>query len=306
MAGEMLDPAQMTGDVSMPRSRPKMLPETTASLARIRSNFLPTIVLKSVELHAITEIECVEFILGEIDRKRGGSVVTMNLDHLRRFVKDREYADHCRNATIITADGMPLIWASRLQRTPLPERVTGSNLIWSLTAEAARQNKSIFLIGGTRGAANKTADILLKRYPGLRVAGIFSESINPRNGGEALKRLATELGAAVPDIIYVALGSPKQEELIDKLQDALPGAWWLGIGIAFSFVSGEIRRAPRWMQQSGLEWLHRLAQEPVRLARRYLVVGLPFAARLLFSSALVRFRKAEIGDPEPASDLSKL
>jgi N-acetylglucosaminyldiphosphoundecaprenol N-acetyl-beta-D-mannosaminyltransferase len=283
-----------------------MRPASGAPLARTRSESLPTVVLKGAELHAITEIQCVEFVLAEIARHSGGSVVTMNLDHLRRFARDRDYAARCRNATIVTADGMPLIWASRLQRTPLPERVTGSNLIFSLTAEAAKQNKSVFLIGGTPGAARKTADILLSLYPGLRVAGVCSEPIDPKNGGEALKRLAEELTMAAPDIVYVALGSPKQEELVDKLRDTLPHAWWLGVGIAFSFVSGEIRRAPQWMQQSGLEWLHRLKQEPIRLARRYLIVGLPFAARLLFSSALARFRKPEIRDPEPANDLSGL
>jgi N-acetylglucosaminyldiphosphoundecaprenol N-acetyl-beta-D-mannosaminyltransferase len=201
---------------------------------------------------------------------------------------------------------MPLIWASRLQRTPLPERVTGSNLIYSLTAAAARQNKSVFLIGGTQSAARKTADILLSRYPGIRIAGVYSEWIDPKNGGEALKSLAKQLAKRAPDIVYVALGSPKQEELIDKLRVKLPHAWWLGVGIAFGFVSGEIRRAPRWMQQSGLEWLHRLMQEPIRLAHRHLIVGLPFAARLLFSSALARFRKPEIRDPQPANDFSSL
>jgi N-acetylglucosaminyldiphosphoundecaprenol N-acetyl-beta-D-mannosaminyltransferase len=296
----------MTGDITTPLSGATMFAGSAVPLARTRSESLPTVILKGAELHAITEIQCVEFVLNEITLHRGGSVVTMNLDHLRRFARDREYAARCRNATIVTADGMPLIWASRLQRTPLPERVTGSNLIFSLTAAAARQNKSVFLIGGTRSAARKTADILLSRYPGLRVAGVHSESIDPKNGGETLKRLTKELAMAAPDIVYVALGSPKQEELIDKLRATLPDAWWLGLGIAFSFVSGEIRRAPRWMQQSGLEWLHRLAQEPMRLTRRYLIVGLPFAARLLFSSALVRFRKPEIRDPEPANDFSSL
>ena len=98
--------------------------------------------------------------------------------------------------------------------------------------------------------------------------------------------------AANPDIIYVALGSPKQEWLIGQLRGYLPRAWWLGIGISFSFLSGHVKRAPMWMQRAGLEWLHRLCQEPRRLARRYLVQGLPFAA-LLFASAIKnRFRTA--------------
>ena len=222
------------------------------------------------------------------------SVVTMNLDHLRRFLSEDGYAAHCRNARIMTADGMPLIWASRLQGTPLPERVTGSNLIWSLTAAAAQRHRSVFLLGGAAGAARRTAEILSRRYPGLRIKGVSSEAIDLARNNGALKTLASRLASAQPDIVYVALGSPKQEQLIDHLRDTLPQAWWLGVGIAFSLVSGEIRRAPKWMQASGLEWLHRLIQEPTRLARRYLVNGLPFAATLLCSAALGRFSNPQL------------
>src|SRR5262249_1731158 len=160
-----------------------------------------------------------------------------NLDRLRRFTKERGYAARCRNATITTADGMPLIWASRLQRTPLPERVTGSNLIWSLTAGAARRRKSVFLLGGAPGTALKTAKVLLRHCRGLRITGTFCDLIDTRRGGEVLNRLADRLASAAPDIVYVALGCPKEEELIDRLRSTLPNAWWLGVGIAFSFVS---------------------------------------------------------------------
>jgi hypothetical protein len=91
---------------------------------------------------------------------------------------------------------------------------------------------------------------------------------------------------ARPDIVFVALGSPKQEQLIDRLRDRLPRTWWLGVGISFSFLAGEVKRAPRWMRKTGLEWVHRLVQEPGRLAKRYLVHGVPFAMRLLAGSTL--------------------
>jgi N-acetylglucosaminyldiphosphoundecaprenol N-acetyl-beta-D-mannosaminyltransferase len=99
--------------------------------------------------------------------------------------------------------------------------------------------------------------------------------------------LRNRLLASSPDVVFVALGSPKQERVIGELRSLLPAAWWLGIGISFSFVSGAVQRAPLWVQRLGLEWLHRLVQEPRRLARRYLVDGLPFAARL-FANALVQ------------------
>jgi N-acetylglucosaminyldiphosphoundecaprenol N-acetyl-beta-D-mannosaminyltransferase len=185
---------------------------------------------------------------------------------------------------------MPLIWASRIQGTPLPERVTGSNLIWSLTASAARRRRSIYFLGGAPGTGQKASLILASRYPGLQVAGCSDIAFpSDLTADDQISRLKADLEATAPDIIYVALGSPKQEQLIERFRNTLPHSWWLGVGIAFSFVAGEIRRAPLWMQRAGLEWSHRLAQEPRRLARRYLVDGMPFAVRLLCGAVLMRF-----------------
>ena len=103
-----------------------------------------------------------------------------------------------------------------------------------------------------------------------------------------MQQLANLLSQANPDLVYVALGSPKQEQLIGRLRETLPGAWWIGVGISLSFVSGQIKRAPRWMQRVGLEWTHRLAQEPRRLTQRYLLRNLPFAVSLLTSAAIKR------------------
>jgi N-acetylglucosaminyldiphosphoundecaprenol N-acetyl-beta-D-mannosaminyltransferase len=232
---------------------------------------------------------------------RGGTVYTMNLDHLRRFVWDPLRASNYNAASIVTADGTPLIWASRLLGTPLPERVTGSSLIWTLTAAAAANDKSIYLLGGAPGTAKKAARVLKQRYPKLKIAGISDETFEVRANEPTYRALRRKLVCAKPDIVYVALGSPKQEDLIERLRPTLPQAWWLGVGIAFSFVAGEISRAPLWMQRSGLEWVHRLVQEPRRLAKRYLIQGLPFAAVLLAHSMYRRlFGNRDTGEPKPA------
>ena len=262
-------------------------PTPTTRIAENRSpcqspQSLPQIHLQGVWLHAITERQCVDTVFSEIDEGRGGFIHTVNLDHLRRLVRDPEYAACCRAATIRTADGMPLVWAGRLQRTPLPERISGSSLIWSLSEAAARRGRSVFLLGGDPGTATKTAEILSKRYRGLRVAGICAPNLERGADGQKYL-LRQQIVSAEPDIVYVALGSPKQEELIDDLRHSLPACWWIGVGIAFSFVAGEIRRAPQWMQQVGLEWFHRLVQEP-RLARRYVIDGIPFGLMLLKTS----------------------
>lgn len=266
---------------------------------------LPVVNLLGARLNQVTESQCVDVVMRKIAKGGGGTVFTMNLEHLRRLKQDRDYAKRYREATIVTADGMPLIWASRLQGTPLPERVTGSSLIWSLTAAAARNGRSVYFLGGTPGAAQKAACLLSDRYHGLRVAGVTSEPNDFQDRLSDLTALAAQLASAKPDIVYVALGCPKEEQLIDRLRDVLPATWWLGVGISFSFVSGEIPRAPLWMQRAGLEWLHRLAHEPRRLARRYLVHGLPFAGRLLASVILRRVsrrQKTVHAEPVPQRD----
>ncbi|HEX4796933.1 MAG TPA: WecB/TagA/CpsF family glycosyltransferase [Humisphaera sp.] len=245
---------------------------------------LPAVDLLGVKVHAITEADCVTRIIDELNANRGGIVVTPNLDHLRRYLSDVNFGALVAEADLVVADGMPLVWASRLQGTPLPERVAGSNLISSLSASAATTGKSVFLLGGSPGSAEGAARVLQTRYPALKVVGYYFPPVGFEHDSKEIATIIEVLSAAKPDIVYVALGSPKQERLIAKVRNILPNAWWLGVGNSFSFLCGDVRRAPLWMQKIGLEWVHRLMQEPRRLFRRYIVVGIPFASRLLSRS----------------------
>lgn len=249
---------------------------------------LPEVHLAGVRLHALTEKQAIAHILGALARGRGGRVVTPNLDHLRRASTDPDFAGLVAEADLVLADGMPLVWASRLQGTPLPERVAGSTLVDTLAAAAAEHGRSLFLLGGAPGAAEGAARELQQRYPSLRIVGTFCPPFGFENDPEELARLEAAVIGANPDIVYVALGSPKQEKLTRRLAPLLPQAWWLGVGISLSFLAGDVRRAPAWVQRLGLEWAHRLAQEPGRLARRYLVQGLPFGIRLLVGALFYR------------------
>lgn len=279
--------------------------------ARLRepARVFPTIELNGVKLHAVTEAQVVQHILSELAARRGGVVVTPNLDHLRRYLHDLSFGALITEADLVVADGMPLVWASRLQGTPLPERVPGSNLISSLSSAAGQQGRSVFLLGGDPGTAAGAALALKARYPHAIIAGTHFPPFGFEKDAAQRSAMIQALSDGNPDIVYVALGSPKQEKLIAQLRDVLPNAWWIGVGNSFSFLAGNVKRAPVWMQKSGLEWTHRLMQEPRRLFRRYLIVGVPFAASLLGRATVrgipTRIRRLRHGRAA-AADLSTL
>lgn len=259
---------------------------------------LHQVALGATTVAAVDEAQCVAFAVERWRSGAGAWIVPINLDHLRRFGSDRAYAALAAGADLRIADGMPLVWASRLQRDPLPARVAGSDLIWSLAGAAAREGRSAFLVGGDPGTADVAGERLAARHPGLRVRGAAPA---PR-GFERSPRQIAEIEAALrrsrADLVLVALPAPLQEQTVARLRPALPAAVWLGVGVSFSFVAGRVRRAPVWMRRSGLEWLHRLAQEPARLAPRYLRC-LPVALALLARSAVAGLRRRRPGGSYP-------
>lgn len=262
--------------------------------ARGTDGTLPIVELKGVEFHAITEEQCVHFIHNELEAGRGGWVVTPNLDILRLCNRPGPARELVAKAEIVVADGMPLIWASRLQGTPLPERVSGSNLISSISKEAAHRGHSIFLLGGMPGTAEAAADVLIRRDPDLRIVGSYCPEFGFEKDETAIEDIGAALRAAEPDLVFVALSFPKGEFLTERLRADFPRLWWVGVGISFSFLAGDVKRAPAWMQRIGVEWIHRLSQEPRRLAGRYLTKGLPFAVSLLAGSALRRLGRRSV------------
>jgi N-acetylglucosaminyldiphosphoundecaprenol N-acetyl-beta-D-mannosaminyltransferase len=240
--------------------------------------------LMGMPVDPVTEREAVQEIVGALSHGDGGWVITPNLEHLRRHRDSGAVRRAFDVADLVLADGMPLVWASRLQRTPLPERVAGSDLIWALSDAGGRIGASVFLLGGEPGAAEGAARVLRRRAPGLRVTGTAAPRVPDDGPGAELDGVARELRDAQPDLVYVGLPLAKQIAAIPRLRRAAPSSWFLGLGISLSFVAGDVRRAPLWVQRGGLEWLWRLSQEPGRLWRRYLVEGLPLATALFAAS----------------------
>lgn len=249
--------------------------------------------LMGVSAHAITESQCVGLVAQAWQEQKGGWLHTINLDHMRMIHAGQFFPDGLPDAELRVCDGAPLIWASRIQGTPLPERVAGSDLIRSLTQAAAMGKRRIFFLGGNPGAAEGAAAQLTEEFPGFEIAGIQCPDFGFEKDPTKVQALTDAMVEAKPDLVFVAVGAPKSERLILEWRKHLPSVWWAGIGISFSFVTGEVKRAPRWMQVSGLEWIHRLMQEPGRLAKRYLVHGIPFAFRLFWHSLRQRGRRTE-------------
>jgi N-acetylglucosaminyldiphosphoundecaprenol N-acetyl-beta-D-mannosaminyltransferase len=297
-----------------------------------------------VGFDALTEDHVVRHVRTALDDAVGGWILTPNVDILRQLRRDPAARAVVDDPSIVVADGMPVVWASRLAGTPLPQRVCGSDLIWSLSRGLAGDGRSVYILGGeprsglgrprghrgsTRPAPRHASDgrnagprhALTSRYPvnephawsgdpraiagdgaqraaarlvaacpGLRVAGAVSPPYGFDRDPQTLEAIRRDLIAAQPDLVLVGVGFPRQEQLIADLRACLPRTWFLGCGMAIGFVAGERRRAPVWMRRTGVEWVHRLAAEPHRLADRYLRQDLPFAVALLGGAALSRVR----------------
>jgi N-acetylglucosaminyldiphosphoundecaprenol N-acetyl-beta-D-mannosaminyltransferase len=241
--------------------------------------------LAGLEFDRLTEQQVLDHIITASRSGEGGWVATPNIDICRLTRRDLALRSLVAGASLIVPDGTPLVWASRLRGDPLPERVAGGSLIFSLSEAAARQGCSVYLLGGAPGVPERAGEELSRRYPGLVVAGAdappFGFDADPR----AVERVRRRLAAAAPDIVYVGMGFPRQERLIARFAPSFPATWFLGCGAAIPYAAKALPRPPQWMRRSGLAWLFRLAHEPRRLFTRYVVHDLPFAAVLLARSA---------------------
>jgi N-acetylglucosaminyldiphosphoundecaprenol N-acetyl-beta-D-mannosaminyltransferase len=207
--------------------------------------------------------------------------LTANVDHLYKIKKDREFSDIYRKTRWVIADGMPLVWVSRLLGEPIPCRINGTDLMEHLCLVAENAGLSIFLFGGSGDLAGQCRDALLKKHPRLQIRGAVSPSdrfVFPSAESDAM---VETIRAARPDILFVGMGSPKQEKWLHRHLDRLAVPVCIGVGASFSFISGRMKRAPGVFQAWGLEWLWRLALEPRRLFKRYLFSNSYFSVAVI-------------------------
>ena len=232
-----------------------------------------SLVILSVPVDNISMQEALErleeFVM--IGRATGKThqIATINADFVVNALHDPELRRILQAADMATADGMPLVLGARLLGVHLEGRVTGADMVPALAERAAHKGFSIYLLGAMPGVADRAAQVLRQRYPGLHIAGIASPPLS--SIFEMDPSIVEELNAVKPDILLVAFGNPKQEKWINMHAHELSVPVCIGVGGTFDLIAGVTKRAPQWMQRLGLEWLFRLLQEPRRLWKRYVL-----------------------------------
>lgn len=221
--------------------------------------------------HDLTFDGALDAIEGLVERGEGGFVVTPNVDHVVLAETHEGLRRAYAAAALSTVDGMPLVWLSKAMGHPLPEKISGSDLVRPLIARAAQRGWSVFFLGAPPGVAQTAADKLLAEFPGFRVAGVSCPPMGFERTADSLDAALAPVQYARPDIVLFALGCPKQELLMAECYQRLAPSVLLGIGASLEFIAGRLRRAPPWMSKMGAEWIYRISQDPRRLAHRYFI-----------------------------------
>lgn len=229
---------------------------------------------------AVDSVTFAEAIRLIVQRLRSGAppayAVTPNAQHIVMLHSDPKLKAIYDEASFVFADGMSLVLAARLMGHALPERVTGVDLFQALCLESATLGFRVFLLGGLPGAAEKAAEVLREQNPAVNIVGTYCPPLGFEKDPVEMQRTLERVRASQPDLLFVGFGVPKQEYWMHKHYRSLEVRLSIGIGGSFDMVAGITPRAPKWLQNAGLEWLFRLSAEPRRLWRRYLIGNLRF------------------------------
>jgi exopolysaccharide biosynthesis WecB/TagA/CpsF family protein len=236
--------------------------------------------VSGVEINAFSLIDALDKIMARQASGSAFTVCTMNMDHVVKLGRDAEFRAAYAKASVVLADGFPIVWAGRLCGRSL-RRACGSDLLMPLCARAEADGKSIFLLGPNTHVLEVCVDLLLAAHPNLRIGGFHAPSPDFDPKGDEAKNIIALLKAAQPDFCFVGLGAPKQEIFTNRCLDHVRGTGFLNIGAGLDFIAGTQRRAPAVLQKSGLEWLWRLLGNPARLWRRYAVSLITIPVMLL-------------------------
>lgn len=221
--------------------------------------------------------ETLQKIEGFIHSGKPHQHVVVNVDKVVKASKDPELRRIINECALINVDGMPVVWASRLLGKSLKERVAGVDLFEALMKRSAEKGWRVFFLGAREEVVRGVKDLYEKKLPGLQVTGYCNGYWKPEEETGVVKLIAESR----PDLLFVAISSPKKEQFLDQYQAAMKVPFAMGVGGTFDVVVGKVKRAPAWMQRSGLEWFYRFLQEPRRMFRRYFIEDMYFFWLLL-------------------------
>ncbi len=240
-------------------------------------------VLLGIPFDALTLPQALDRIFELAARPQDGSgcriAATVNVDFivntysaLKNVPRNPALARILRRAELIVPDGMPLVWLSRLLGMPLPERVTGADLVPLIAERAAREHCKLYFLGGSEESAHRAAELLQSRHPGLEIemSSPFVKLDAP-DAAEQDREICRKINDSGASILLVGFGNPKQELWLERNRHQLNCGIAMGVGGTFNFLAGAVKRAPEWMRHSGTEWIFRIIQEPGRLWKRYCI-----------------------------------
>ena len=220
--------------------------------------------------------ETLQTIEGFIHEGSPHQHVVVNVDKLVKAQRDPALRRIINDCALVNVDGMPVVWASRLLGRPLKERVTGVDLFDALMCRAAERGWRVYLLGAREEVVAEVERRYAQRLPGLVFAGVRNGYWSP----EEEPAVAADIARSRADLLFVAMGSPRKEQFLDRWQAQMRVPFAMGVGGSFDVAAGKVRRAPRWMQNAGLEWFYRFLQEPRRMFRRYFIEDMAFAGLL--------------------------
>lgn len=205
-----------------------------------------------------------------ISEKRKSYVVAINVDVVIKMETDQYLKEITDNAALTLVDGKPLVWIAKLFK-PVKAKISGSDLVPVLCEKAAQKGYSIFILGGKYGVAEQAKAKLEEKYPDIDIAGVYAPPLGFENNKEELDYINKKISDCNPDLLIVCFGCPKQEKYIYENIDNYKATVSICAGATVDFLAGNIKRAPKWMSEHGLEWFYRFLQEPKRLFRRYFI-----------------------------------
>lgn len=241
----------------------------------------PQVTVLGAAINPVTMAEAIEAFEQFIARRQPALAFSLNVDICMKLRRDPELRRIFAQTDLVLVDGTPMVWATRFLGVPLPGRVSGADFLPAFCRVAADRRYRLFLLGSLPGIAERAKQWLEAHNPGLQITGTYAPPFGFEQDDRESARIISIVKEASPDVLFVGLTSPKDQKWLFRYREALQVPISMGVGASFDYLAGRLRRAPQWMQRCGLEWTYRLAQEPHRLWRRYLVENPPFVYYVL-------------------------